>query len=269
MIHETIPIRVPGSAEYARIVTYFPDLSPEMPQNDRGPTVVVCPGGAYAFTSDREAEPIAAELLTRGFRVVVLRYSVAPAVFPTAMLEVAKAVEYVRTEGVKYGCDPEKVFTMGFSAGGHLAASYGDFWAEPFVAETLGVEKELLRPNGQVLCYPVITSGEFAHHDSIKNLLGASYAEKRAEMALEDRVTADTPPTFLWHTQEDGLVPVENTLRMAAALQEKHIRMEVHIYPDGGHGLSLANAITSGDASGVLPRVARWIDDAAAFLKTL
>lgn len=265
MIHETVPVGTRG----AYLVTYFPDLSPEMPQNDRLPTVVVCPGGGYTFTSDREAEPIAMRLLTKGFRAVVLRYSVAPARFPASLLELAEAVRYVRTEGVRYGCDPEKVFTIGFSAGGHLAASYGNLWAEPFVSEALGCEKELLRPNGQVLCYPVITSGVFAHHDSFRNLLGDAYEEKRAEMSMEDRVTENTPPTFLWHTQADDLVPVENALRMAAALQAAHIRMELHIYPDGAHGLSLADAVTSWDASGVMERVGRWIDDAAAFLKTL
>ncbi len=269
MFHETIPIRVPGSADYARLDTYFTDLSPEMPRQDRLPTVLVCPGGGYTFTSAREAEPIALRFLTMGFRAAVLWYSVAPAVFPTALLEVARSVAYIRTEGVRHGCDPEKVFTVGFSAGGHLAASYGDFWAEPFVAETVGVEKELLRPSGQVLCYPVITSGEFAHHDSILKLLGDSYEEKRAMMSLEDHVTKDTPPTFLWHTEADELVPVENSLRMAAALREKHIRFELHIYPDGGHGLALANDITAWDENGKIARVARWIEDAGAFLKTL
>ena len=88
-------------------------------------------------------------------------------------------------------------------------------------------------------------------------------------MSLEDHVTKDTPPTFLWHTEADELVPVENSLRMAAALREKHIRFELHIYPDGGHGLALANDITAWDENGKIARVARWIEDAGAFLKTL
>ncbi len=90
-------------------------------------------------------------------------------------------MKYVREEGVKYGCDPEKVFTIGFSAGGHLAASYGNFWNRPFVAEAMNCPSELLRPNGQILSYPVITSGPFAHHDSIKNLLGEQYELRKSE----------------------------------------------------------------------------------------
>ena len=118
MIHEKIKLHVPGSADYAAMYTYFLDLSKEVPIEKR-PTVIVCPGGAYAFTSDREAEPIAMRFNAIGMNAVVVRYSVAPARFPTALLEVATAVKYVREEGVKYGCDPEKVFTIGFSAGVH------------------------------------------------------------------------------------------------------------------------------------------------------
>lgn len=138
MIHEKIELHVPGSADYAAMYTYFLDLSKEVPI-ERRPTVIVCPGGAYAFTSDREAEPIAMRFNAIGMNAVVVRYSVAPARFPTALLEVATAVKYVREEGVKYGCDPEKVFTIGFSAGGHLAASYGNFWSRPFVAEAMNL----------------------------------------------------------------------------------------------------------------------------------
>ena len=178
MIHEKIELHVPGSADYAAMYTYFLDLSKEVPIEKR-PTVIVCPGGAYAFTSDREAEPIAMRFNAIGMNAVVVRYSVAPARFPTALLEVATAVKYVREEGIKYGCDPEKVFTIGFSAGGHLAASYGNFWSRPFVAEAMNCPSELLRPNGQILSYPVITSGPFAHHDSIKTFSVSSTSSKK------------------------------------------------------------------------------------------
>ena len=117
MTHEKIRLNVAGSAPSAAMYTYFLDLSPEVPI-DRRPTVIVCPGGGYAFTSDREAEPIAMRLNAAGMNAVVVRYSVAPARFPTALLEVASAVRYVRETGVQYGCDPDRVFLIGFSAGG-------------------------------------------------------------------------------------------------------------------------------------------------------
>ena len=204
-----------------------------------------------------------------GMNAVVVRYSVAPARFPTALLEVATAVKYVREEGVKYGCDPEKVFTIGFSAGGHLAASYGNFWSRPFVAEAMNCPSELLRPNGQILSYPVITSGPFAHHDSIKNLLGEQYELEKANQSLENFVTKDTPPTFVWHTQPDDCVPVENALMLVGALQKNGIKTEFHMFPEGGHGLSLCNEVTSNSDAQLLPHVGKWFDLAAEFLQSL
>ena len=163
MHYETHKLSLPGSADYARFTTYFLEVSKEIPCGLR-PTVVVCPGGGYGMTSDREAEPIALAYNAAGINTVVVRYSVAPARFPTALLEVATVVRYVREHGPEFGCDPNRIFVTGFSAGGHLTASYGNFWSRPFVAETLGCDPEVLRPNGQILCYPVITCGEYAHH---------------------------------------------------------------------------------------------------------
>lgn len=268
MIHEKVKLSVSGSAGDAAMYMYFLDLSPEIPIEKR-PTVIVCPGGAYAFTSDREAEPIALGLNAAGFNAVVVRYSVAPARFPTALLEVALAVKYVREEGVKHGCDPDKVFLIGFSAGGHLAASYGNFWSQPFVSEALGCAPELLRPNGQVLSYPVISSGPFAHHDSIQNLLGERYEAERESMSLENFVTKDTPPTFVWHTQTDDCVPVENALLLVSALQKADVKTEFHLFPEGGHGLSLCNPVTSSSPAQLMPHVAKWFGLAVEFLQSL
>lgn len=268
MIHEKIKLTVPGSDAEAALYTYFLDVSPEISVKKR-PTVVVCPGGGYAFTSDREAEPIALRLNAAGFNAVVVRYSVAPARYPTALTQVASAVKYVRENAEKCGIDENRVFTMGFSAGGHLAASYGNFWSRPFLAESLGCAREMLRPNAQVLAYPVITSGEFAHHDSIKNLLGERYELERAAQSLENFVTCDTPPTFLWHTQEDDCVPVENTLFLAAALQKAGVMTELHVFPKGGHGLSLCDETTSNHAEQNIAHVARWFELAVEFLRML
>ncbi len=265
MVHEKIKLSVSGSADYAAMYTYFLDLSPEIPVKKR-PTVVVCPGGAYAFTSDREAEPIALGLNAAGINAVVVRYSVAPARFPTALLEVATAVQYVREKGEAYGCDPEKIFVIGFSAGGHLAASYGNFWSRPFVAEALGCASETLRPNGQILSYPVISSGPFAHHDSIKNLLGERYETEKENQSLENFVTKDTPPTFIWHTQTDDCVPVENSLLFVSALQKVGVKTEFHLFPEGGHGLSLCNPVTSNNPDQLMPHVAKWFNLAVEFI---
>ena len=268
MIHEKIKLNVQGSQDYAVMYTYFQNLSDELAIKKR-PTVIVCPGGGYGMTSDREAEPIALGMLQAGFNAMVVRYSVAPARFPTALVELATAVKYVREEGVKYGCDPEKIFIIGFSAGSHLTGSYGNFWSRPFVAEALGCDAEMLRPNGQILSYPVITSGAFAHDGSFRNLLGDRYDAEKADFALENSVSENTPPTFMWHTQTDGSVPVENSLMMAAALQKLGVKMELHIFPEGVHGLSLCNELTAHSEAHIVPAAAKWFELAVTFLRGL
>ena len=251
MICQTIPIRV----DYARagtfgkgeptLHTYIREKSPEMPLPPR-PAIVICPGGAYAFTSDREAEPIALRFLDLGFQTFVLRYSVAPnTAFPGALLELAASVALVRDHAEEWGIDPDKIFVCGFSAGGHLAASLGVFWDREFVAPNLGRTAADVRPNGMILGYPVITSGKFAHTGSINNvLLDRRTDETWALMSLEKQVTSTTAPAFIWHTVADDAVPVENSLMFAAALRENGVPFALHITPDGCHGLSLAQAET-------------------------
>lgn len=267
MHYETHKLSLPGSADYARFTTYFLEVSKEIPCGLR-PTVIVCPGGGYGMTSDREAEPIALSYSAAGINTVVVRYSVAPARFPTALLELATVVRYVREHGPEFGCDPNRIFVTGFSAGGHLAASYGNFWSRSFIAETLGCDSEVLRPNGQILCYPVITSGEYAHHGSFKNLLGDDYEAEKANHSLENFVSSDTPPTFIWHTQSDNAVPIENSIFLLNALQKNGIKTEFHMYPEGVHGLSLCNEITGQRPEMIVPHAAGWIDLAIEFVKS-
>lgn len=126
-----------------------------------------------------------------------------------------------------------------------------------------------MRPDKMVLCYPVITGGEFAHKGSFDNLLGADAdAARRAEVSLEQHVTQDTPPAFLWHTYTDPGVPVENTMLFAMALRRAGVPFESHIYSVGGHGLSLANELTENTAgAGVQAECTGWVDLAAGWLR--
>ena len=136
------------------------------------------------MTSNREAEPIALQFNSMGYQAAVLRYSCAPAVYPTALCEVAQSVKLIREHAEDWNVDAEKIIVMGFSAGGHLAASYGVFWNESWLTEKMQCDKQLLKPNGLVLCYPVISSKEeIAHQDSIKNLLGESYPEMKEQVS--------------------------------------------------------------------------------------
>ena len=260
MIHNTYPIQVQGSLPDTRLVTYIQEYSEQIGM-DRRPLILLCPGGGYGHTSDREAEAMALQFLAMGYHAAVLRYSCVPAKYPTALLELAAGMKLIREHAVQWHVDTDRIFVQGCSAGGHLAASFGMFWSEAFVAEAVQAEdKELLRPNGMILCYPVITSGEFAHKGSIENLLGDRLEELAAKMSLENQVTDKTPPAFIWHTFTDGSVPVENSLMFVSALRRAGVSTEFHMYPCGGHGLGLANRLSmSASGSGVQEECASWI----------
>ena len=257
-----------GSAA-PKLYTYVLEDSPEMPQNKKLPALIICPGGGYAMTSDREAEPIALRFCTLGFQCFVVRYTVAPMRFPGALMELSQAVATVRAHAEEWHVDENAIFVCGFSAGGHLAASLGVFWNRPFLTEALGFTQQENKPNGVILSYPVITSGEHAHHESIKNLLGERYDKQRELVSLEKQVTEETAPTFLWHTYEDTCVPVENALLFATALREKHIPLEMHIFPYGWHGLSEATPLTGNNDAELARQISIWPDMAAAWMKSL
>ena len=261
---------IDGSA--AKFVGYCLDNSEEVVPDRVRPSVLVIPGGGYEMTSDREAEPIAMQFLAAGFNAFVLRYSVKPSVFPVALLEAADAMTMIREHAAEWHVDPDAIAVIGFSAGGHLAASLGVFWKKDFIAQTLGVTSDMVKPNGMILSYPVITSGEFAHTGSFECLLGEDYndLDKRKEQSLEFQVSRDTPPTFLWHTVTDDCVPVENSLLFFNALRKLEIPVEMHLYPVGGHGLSLANEETSYEDGGCVQKECQsWMELACKWMQNI
>lgn len=272
MIHEKIEIQLKDSEFKANLFTYFLDNSPEIEPERKRSVVLICPGGGYQMTSDREAEALAVRFMAMGYHAAILRYSVAPARFPEALLQLATAVAMLRENAEKWHIDTEKIVVQGSSAGGHLAASLGVFWNKPFVAEALGMDSEKFRPNGLMPSYPVITSGEKAHKGSFESVLGEDYAdeEKRRFLSLEYNVTKDTPSTFLWHTAPDDTVPVENSLLFFQALHALDIPAELHIYPVGSHGLGLATAETAcPNGYGIQAECESWIQLAGDWMKHL
>lgn len=258
MYQETLPLHCEGSQAYAALSLYIHDKSPEIQISER-PCILICPGGGYEMTSDREAECIALQFLAFGYHAAVLRYSVDPAVYPTALLEVGKSISYLRENAEPFGIKKDAIYVAGFSAGGHLAASYGCFWNHDFVSQSLSCPSTVLQPNGMILGYPVITSGEYGHQDSFRHLLGAEYESKKASLSLEHCVTEAFPKTFVWHTFEDGLVPCQNSLLLVEELVKHHIPVDYHLFTKGGHGLSLANKLTQMGDYGVEPSVEPWI----------
>lgn len=272
MIHKKIEIKARGMEAVGNLYTYFLDSSIEMRPNEKRPVILMCPGGGYEMTSDREAEPMVMQFLAMGYHVAILRYSVCPVRYPAALLQVAESVLYLKEHADEYHIDPEKIVVQGCSAGGHLAANYGIAWNSPFLTKLMGMENdpEQLCVAGLLLCYPVITSGEKAHEESFRNLLGEQYEEKKEELSLENQVTPDTPPTFLWHTATDETVPVENSLYFFQACLQQGVSAELHIYPVGGHGLSLANEETCrANGIGVQKECQSWIGLAQTWLKKI
>ena len=240
-------IQVSGSLPDTKLTLFLQRRSEELQTKTR-PLVLICPGGGYRFTSDREADPLALQFLSMGYHAAVLRYSCSPAVYPTALMELAACVKLIRQNADAWDVEPDHIFVLGCSAGGHLAASLGTLWNQDFLRQALDIPKEkasILRPDGLILCYPVITSGEFAHQGSFQHLLGDRVEEMWEELSLEKRVTTDTPPVFIWHTFTDETVPVENSLLFVSALRKANIPTEFHLYPKGCHGLSLANQLTN------------------------
>lgn len=236
-------------------------------QNQKRPCMLICPGGGYGMCSEREWEPVALHLLPEGFNCFVLSYSCAPHRFPTQIREVAAAMELIYANADEWNCDTSKIAIMGFSAGGHLAAHYSTMYDCKEVRDVFPDSKCV---NGSVLCYPVI-SGDVnrTHQGSFINLLGhAPENDEEAEyFSCERHVKASTPPAFLWHTAEDGCVPVISSLLYANALVENDVPVELHIYPYGGHGLSTCDKATIDNMSKVIEYNSAWLDNLKRWLR--
>jgi acetyl esterase/lipase len=262
---------LPKAKEKTQVTLYIPDVWKEVDEGQTFPCIVICPGGSYWWCSEREAEPVALRMLGNGIAAAVVNYACQYQHYPLQLLEILAAITYIRRNSKSLHIDPEKIAVMGFSAGGHAACTAGLFWQEKLAEDTLGIAHGEDKPNGMILCYPVITSGEFTHEGSMKCLLGDDpNAELVAKMSLENQVTENAPKAFIWHTSEDGLVPVENSLLIATALHKKGIDVEMHIYPRGGHGLSLCDeTVTKRDGlddaakycSDWVPHCIKWIKE--------
>ncbi len=206
-------------------------------------TVLIFPGGAYSFRAEHEGKGYALFLNALGYDAFVCQYRVAPqGTYPAPLCDAARAIRMIRHRAEEWGIDPGKIAVMGSSAGGNLAALLSTCKEAPCENETPDeVDIEDFRPNFQILCYPVISlcDDTITHSGSKKNLCGGQPGLAEL-LSPEKNVTASTPPAFLWHTDDDDCVPVENTLLYAGALRAAGVSAETHIFPHGHHGLGLA-----------------------------
>ena len=244
------------------LTMYVSENSPEF-RNFKKPAVLVLPGGGYHFTSDREAEPVAKAFFAAGFNAFVLRYSVKEEAQDYApLLDAATAMKFIRDNADKYNIDKDKVLVCGFSAGGHLSASLGTLWKLDIIKQTLGCDGEYIKPNGMILGYPVISGVDKPHSMSFQALTGKKNpsTEELERFSLEKHVDTDTPPAFVWHTADDEPVPVENALVICQAFAAKSVPFELHVFPFGEHGLSLANIEVAPKDKMVMPYIERWFN---------
>ena len=280
------------------LTSYILHNSKEFHTNKVRPAVLVCPGGGYLFTSDREAEPVALRFASLGYQVFVLRYSVYPikepinpfdlpdpsaTQFPQPLLDVAQAIKTIRDHAAEWFVDPNQIAVAGFSAGGHLAASIGAHWHEVFLQEKLATDSEYLKPNALILGYPMLDFAymkkQFAQVTDIRQrgFLGLmnraifGTTEPTDEQLYQrnpiNHVSEKMPPTFIWHTAEDDLIASAHSLHLATALAANQVPYELHIFEKGGHGLSMCDETTATEQSQIHPEVGQWFNMAVTWLK--
>ena len=268
MIHETI--RLFEDRPNVTLTTYVASVLDGIPHNRRRKAVLVIPGGGYYDCANREGEPMAHVFLAAGFNTFVLNYSTVTTgdpTWPNPLIDASAAMKYIRDHAKEYHVNPDYIFVIGSSAGGHLAASLGTLWDDDAIEAMLGMEKGYNRPTGMILCYPVITGGKYAHRGSFDRILGEKKDDAKAieTLSLENRVSEKTVPAFIWTTAEDTCVPPQNTLFFIKALADHNIPFESHIYPKGGHGASLNNEIVNCN----YPAIADWVDASIRWMKSI
>lgn len=238
----------------------IPRITPYLLKADKPlAAIIVLPGGGYVGRAEHEGRPIAEWLNDIGLHAFVLDYRVAPNKHPLPLNDAKRAIRLVRSRAAEFGVDPDRIGILGFSAGGHLASTAGTHYDKGNTESSDPLERVSSRPDLMVLCYPVISFSEHRHHGSLVNLIGEDASQElRDLLSSELQVTEETPPTFLWHTADDGSVPVQNSLMFAQALSSNKVPYELHVYESGRHGLGLATDQPGADT---------WILSCANWLK--
>lgn len=283
-----------GSGAY--FTAYLLEDSKELLPGKKRPVIVIAPGGGYLFTSDREAEPIAMKFLSLGYHAVVLRYTTGDregnvtGVGKPALKELAYTVRFLRQNSDLWYIDKSKIAVCGFSAGAHLAASLGVHWHEKELSDSidaLPADAEEIKPNALILGYGLLNyqvmmeramkeAGNEMLKDNFAFMKIANRALTGTEELSEDVirefspsfwVSEKTPPAFLWHTAKDNLIFSENSLTFALALAQNKVPYELHVFQEGGHGLALANEVTSNTNEQINADCEIWFELAAKWLK--
>ncbi len=230
-----------GSNDIPTLTAFFPQA-----ELATGAAMVICPGGGYGGLAPHEGQDYALWLNKQGIAGFVLKYRLGSHGYrhPRMLEDAARAMRLVRFHATEWMLDPQRVGIMGSSAGGHLASTLLTHFDAGQPAATDPIDRLSCRPDIGILCYPVITMGQYTHKGSRENLLGKDPgAESIRDLSNELRVTSDTPRCFIFHTWDDPVVPVENSLMFAAALRQAGVQFDLHIYQHGPHGIGLGAKI--------------------------
>ncbi len=224
--------------------------------------MLVIPGGGYSFVSEREGEPIALYYLAQGFVCATLYYSILKP-YPTQLIEAMLALKYLKEHSKEYYIRKDKIASIGFSAGGHLAGLLSTIKED----ESSLIEGNTYRPDLTIMAYPVISSEEgITHEDTIKSI---NMEKKREKVSIDKRIDDKTPPMFIWHTKNDDLVPYENSILLRNTLSKNGIESELILFENGRHGLSTSdyNTILLDEINDVTKEVSKWKDLSLEFLR--
>lgn len=271
MICRTIPLN-----ETAHLDTYILNNSNEYNVGKKRPFVLVLPGGAYAFTSDREAEPVALRFNSIGCHAGVLWYTtrdIVPNVPRNAFEEAMMAVKWVREHAEEYLIHTDQIIVCGFSAGGHLAIECATMWHESWIAEKLHCSSDMLKINLAIPCYAAGKAEKMPAGENGPMMLHARQSGNMRFFGSDDptdeqveaynclrRIGRHTPPMFIWHTYEDRLVDVSNSIELAWNMKKHAIPFELHIFEKGEHGLALADRTTARKDSHKNAHVYHWFE---------
>ena len=248
----------------AFLYTYVVDNNIEIGNDRKRSGMLILPGGGYEFVSYREGESIAFGFLRRGVSAFVLRYSIAPNRYPTQIREAAMAMIYIRENAKAYNIDIETVGAIGFSAGGHLCGCLGNMFNCEAISDLRNCD--FVRPTAVILSYPVTV---YANGDSSKTHVGSfdKVSGKNKEisefLSLENHVSNNSSPAFIWHTVEDRAVPIYGTFVLANKYYEHQVPFELHMFEKGHHGLSTATE----EVNAPNLRISAWLDMSIDWLK--
>lgn len=250
---------------------YIPDFDDSNIQSMKK-GILITPGGGYNSVSKREGDPVACAFMERGYNTFVLTYTVNPNdsedYYPKPYIELMAAIHYIRTNNDRLRTFKDKITLLGFSAGGHLSASYPLIEKDIELRNILGFKDEDLKPNSLILGYPVLDFITY-HHSQTKFKMTHNDSSLINKLTVPQNVRKDYPPTFIWTTDNDDLVPSMNTYLMIEALKKNNIKYAAKIYPYGRHGLSIGNKALNPNVDIQKENVLGWIDLADEFIRNL